>query len=429
FAHVSAASGMGSAESTSQDERSRVVSDAIGNNKDTLISLDLNAKQLWERLNGLSENLDSSLSLYPLRHSGGRHQQHQQSATAAYFNSSRGSLRDLVTRCVDIMEGQQQALAAKDAQIAQLQAQLASALCSKPAGRQGPQQSKHQKLLAKQRRLAKAAATRRAKKLNNELASLTAPSIHDEKSALARRYPALPIVLPAVQPQQLLAASAPAEQQQPGRQLRTPQRQQQAQNLGGQPTQKRIKLTRGAGTSASRPAQVSIETPSWRICPPTKATYKLEGTEDLSDKHYESLHTRQEADERRRKLWDLRAQRERAYYDRLKQKALQRAANAAAAVAAAEQSGKSAETASDGADAAADSETKELLDNTKVRLVGKPLTDFEQRLAKLTDGAAAVSESPPSSSSVSSLTSSIAAGRRGRGRGRGRRQLQSAVRR
>lgn len=63
----------------------------------------------------------------------------------------------------------------------------------------------------------------------------------------------------------------------------------------------------------------SLEVPRWRERPCTSC-YSLEGTENLDDEVFNKRHHKQEADERRRKRWDVQRIREQRHVERLRRR-------------------------------------------------------------------------------------------------------------
>jgi len=61
-----------------------------------------------------------------------------------------------------------------------------------------------------------------------------------------------------------------------------------------------------------------VEVPSWRFHPLTSC-YSMEGTENLDDDVFMKRHQKQEADEKRRKRWDIQRIREQRYHEHLMQ--------------------------------------------------------------------------------------------------------------
>jgi len=68
----------------------------------------------------------------------------------------------------------------------------------------------------------------------------------------------------------------------------------------------------------SKPLEVNIEVPSWRILP-IHSTDQVEGIEPMDDDTFNRRHSKFEVDERRRKRWDIQRLREQKHNEKLKQ--------------------------------------------------------------------------------------------------------------
>nr|XP_037285044.1 uncharacterized protein LOC119177974 [Rhipicephalus microplus] len=80
----------------------------------------------------------------------------------------------------------------------------------------------------------------------------------------------------------------------------------------------------GPSTSSEEAAAEAIEVPTWRVNP-IASLYSMEGTENLDDEVFRKRHAKLEANEKRRKRWDLQLLREQQHTERLRRRMERRA--------------------------------------------------------------------------------------------------------